>query len=550
MAFRAPISDLPTHQVSNQPPPFADLNLFEIDRPMQEALAREGGQAFLKKVRDLGAVMGSAAAFEQADAANKAKPQLQTFDRYGRRVDEVTFHPAYHWLMETGISHGIPAIAWTAGSGGHVAHTALEYVFAQVEGGVCCPLTMTYAAVPLLRRVPELDAVWTPKVLSGRYDPRLVPVAEKQGATIGMAMTEKQGGSDVRSNETRAEPAGDGWYRLTGHKWFCSAPMSDAFFTLARTEHGLSCFFLPRWRPDGTRNPFFIQRLKDKLGNWSNASAEIEYAGSLALLVGEEGRGLQTIIEMVHHTRLDTAMAPTALMRQALVQAIHHARHRIAFQRRLVDQPMMRRVLADLALEVEGAVALLMRTARGYDEAAAGDGDAARFARLAVSLAKYHINRQCPHFVYEALECLGGNGYVEENIMPRLYREAPLNSIWEGSGNVICLDLLRAVGKDPTVLDLYFAELRAARGGSRLLDRAVDALEETWRATPGEGAARRLAERMAVALQASLLVRHAPAEIADAFAATRLDADARGRAYGAHEARIDEDMILSRALPA
>ncbi len=543
MTPRSPLTELPTHHVTNQPPILADINLYDIDPPLQDAIKRNGGSFAIDKLHGLGAIMGRSETYEAADTANKMKPQLQTFDRYGRRIDEVNFHPAYHQLMALGVGFGIPSIAWTAADGGHVAHTALEYLFAQVEGGACCPLTMTYAAVPAIRHAPELAAEWEPKLLSTIYDPVVAPVADKSGATMGMAMTEKQGGSDVRANTTRAVALTDGWYSLTGHKWFCSAPMSDAFLTLAQADKGLTCFFVPRWRPDGSRNPFFIQRLKDKLGNWSNASSEIEYNNTWGYRVGEEGRGVPTIIDMVHHTRLDTAMAPTALMRQALVQAIHHTRYRIAFQKKLIDQPLMRAVLADMALEVEAAVSLLFRVARAYD-----DQDTA-FARIAVATAKYHINKRAPEFTYEAMECLGGIGYVEEGILARLYREAPLNSIWEGSGNVICLDVLRTGSKEPDALEAVFTEMKKAKGDYAALDHEISLLQDLWtRPAALEPQARRIVERMAIALQASLLARYAPPSIADAFVQTRVAGD-RGRAYGALPDGLNIDAILERAWP-
>jgi putative acyl-CoA dehydrogenase len=391
---------------------------------------------------------------------------------------------------------------------------------------------MTYAALPALRKQPEIAAEWQPRIVAAAHDPRFIPAAEKAGVTIGMAMTEKQGGSDVRANATRATPLDRaGAFELTGHKWFCSAPMSDAFLTLAQTDAGLSCFFVPRWRPDGTRNPFFIQRLKDKLGDRSNASSEIEYRGTWARLIGEAGQGVRTIIEMVHHTRLDTTLAAAGLMRQAVVQAVHHAAHRIAFQRLLADQPLMRNVLADLVVEWAAATLLAARVARAFDEAQ-GDPAVAPFSRIAVAIAKYWLNKRVPGHVCEAMECLGGAGYVEESVMPRLYRQAPLNGIWEGSGNVICLDVLRTMQREPAALAALFAELGASRGADRRLDRAIERLE----AAVHDGAeqelrARRLVEAMAVALQAALLIRHGPAAVADAFCASRLAAE-RGSSYG------------------
>ncbi len=550
MSARNPVSQLATHDVTNQPPPLEDYNLYDQDAALSEALHREGAGWAEDRVRALGAELGSARVAELATQANRYGPELKTFDRFGHRIDEVTFHPAYHDMMTLGMKHGIPSIAWTADKpGGHVAHTAMEFMLAQVEPGVCCPLTMTYAGVPALRNQPDLADEWEPRLTATEYDPRSIPASEKKSATIGMAMTEKQGGSDVRTNTTRAEPAGsDGEYLLTGHKWFCSAPMSDAFLTLAYTENGQSCFLVPRWKPDGSRNPFYIQRLKDKLGNRSNASSEIEYQGTWAQMVGEEGRGVRTIINMVHHTRLDTVLAPAGFMRQAVAQASHHAAHRSAFQRRLTQQPLMQNVLADLAIESEAATALVMRVARAFDESEK-DERAKPFARIAVAVAKYWINKRVPGHVYEAMECHGGAGYVEESIMPRLYREAPLNGIWEGSGNVICLDVLRAIHREPESLAAFLAELEDARGADRRYDQMLGRLKD--RMTDQEDLefrARRLVEDMAIALQAALLLKHAPKAVADAFCASRLDRDA-GNAYGTLPRGLALEEIIERARP-
>ncbi|WP_119461980.1 acyl-CoA dehydrogenase family protein [Rhodospirillaceae bacterium SYSU D60014] len=533
MPPRRPISVFDSHEVTNQSPPLVDYNLFDSDPILRLALAREGAGWAADKVRAFGAVLGSERVAELAEAANRYPPELRTFDRFGHRLDEVVYHPAYHELMALAKTHEVHSIAWTAPrSGGQVAHMALEYLLVQAEAGVCCPITMTYAAIPALRKQPDVATEWEVLATAASYDPRFIPAAEKAGVTIGMAMTEKQGGSDVRANTTRAVALGDaGAFELTGHKWFCSAPMSDAFLTLAQTGAGLSCFLVPRWRPDGTRNPFFIQRLKDKLGDRSNASSEIEYRQTWARLIGEEGQGVRTIIEMVHHTRLDTALAAAGLMRQAVVQAVHHTSHRSAFQRLLSDQPLMRDVLADLVVEWVAATMMAARVARSFDESAA-DPAAASFSRLAVAIGKYWINKRLPGHVCEALECHGGSGYVEESVMPRLYRQAPLNSIWEGSGNVICLDVLRTMDRDPAAVEALFAELEVARGGDRRLDRAIDRLKtDIGDKTDREPRARRIAESMAVLLQAALLVRHGPAPVADAFCASRLDGD-WGWTYG------------------
>ena len=539
------MSSLGSHDVTNQPPPLPAYNLFDRDPILGAALDREGAAWAADRVRAFGAAMGSDRVAEFADAANRCPPELHAFDRFGHRIDEVAYHPAYHELMALAKSHEVHSIAWTAGkSGGHVAHMALEYLLVQAEAGVCCPITMTYAALPTLRKQPDIAAEWQARVTAAAYDPRSIPAAEKTGATIGMAMTEKQGGSDVRANTTRAvRLSAAGEFELTGHKWFCSAPMSDAFITLAQTEAGLTCFFVPRWKPDGTRNRFFIQRLKDKLGDRSNASSEIEYHQTWARLIGDEGQGVRTIIEMVHHTRLDTALAAAGMMRQAVVQAVHHTSHRSAFQKLLVQQPLMRNVLADMVVEWVAATMLAARVARSYDEAPA-DPAAARFSRIAVAVAKYWINKRLPNLVYEAMECHGGSGYVEESVMPRLYREAPVNSIWEGSGNVICLDVLRTMEREPAATEALLAEIEAARGGDRRLDRAIDRLKaEIADKTNHDMRARRLTELMAVAVQAALLVRHGPASVADAFCASRLDDD-WGWTYGTLPAGLAFDDII------
>ncbi len=558
MIDRAPAASLATHTVANQPPDFAPRDLWRTDPVLRDAVRREGAGRAADRLAALGAEAGSDRVMELGEQANRHPPLLRSFDRFGHRLDEVEFHPAYHALMELAFRHRLHAVPWTADRrGGHVAHAAMGYMLTQAEAGVLCPVAMTYAAVPVLRRQPELAAAWLPRILSDRYDPRFLPAGEKTGCTIGMAMTEKQGGSDVRANTTQARPCGAGGpggdYVLTGHKWFCSVPMSDAFLTLAQAGRGLSCFLVPRWRPDGTRNPFRIQRLKDKLGNRSNASAEIEYDGTWAVLVGEEGGGVPTIIDMVHHTRLDCSSAAAGLMRAAVARALHHATHRMAFGRALVRQPLMRAVLADLALESEAAVALVLRVARAFDDGEA-DPQGRAFARLAVAVTKYWITKRCPALVYEALECHGGNGYVEDGGMPRLYREAPLNAIWEGSGNVICLDVLRTLHKEPAALAGLESELAAAGGLDGRFDDWVRRTREMLAgllADPreGEGQARRLVERLALALQAGLLLRHAPPAIAEAFCASRLGGD-WGHAFGTLPPEADGDAILDRAVEA
>ncbi len=551
MLHLRPQTQLPTHEITNQPPPFEDIDLWTSDIALREAVARSDGAWAEPRLREFGQTMGSAQVIALAFEANRHKPELQTFDRYGQRIDEVRYHPSYHRLMELAIAAGLPSVAWTAERGGHVAHAAFEFLQAQAEGGVCCPLTMTYAVVPALRHQPELADALLPKLLAHEYDGRCVPIADKPGITMGMAMTEKQGGSDVRANSTRAIPIGgaeSSEFELVGHKWFCSAPMSDAFLTLAQAPAGLTCFYVPRWRPDGTRNPFYIQRLKDKLGDHANASSEIEYAGTWAQLVGEPGRGVRTILEMVHHTRLDCIIAPAAMMRQAVALASWHARHRAAFGKRLIEQPLMRQVLADLALESEATTALAMRIARGFDESAT-DPQARLFARLATPVAKFWLNKRLPALVAEAMECHGGAGYIEENVLARVYRAAPLNSIWEGSGNVICLDVLRALAREPESLAALVTELSAAKGGNDHYDRFLATLIAEF--APGqihEAGARRLCERLGLALQASVLIRECPSFVADGFCASRLTADV-GRCYGSLPSGIDVGPLIERAQP-
>ncbi len=553
MAYYRPRTELRSHDVTNQAPPFEEVNLYDLDTPLNEAVRWAGAVWADDKFRVLGARVGSAEVFEWAMLANRHTPVLKSFDRYGRRIDEVEFHPAYHALMDLGTRHEIASIAWTARQGGHTAHVVLEYLFAQIEQGVCCPLTMTYASVPALRHQPEVADRWVPLIQAATYDSSSRPMAEKRGVTIGMAMTEKQGGSDVRANTTRAVAEGTGGpgaaYRLTGHKWFCSAPMCDAFLTLAYAEGGLSCFLVPRWEPGGERNRGFqIMRLKDKLGDRSNASSEIEYHDAYGVLLGEEGRGLTVIMQMVQHTRLDTILAPAGYMRHALANAVWHTAHRSAFQKKLIDQPLMQRVLADLALESEAATALVMRIAQSFDDAAT-DPQAAEFARLATPVAKYWVNKRVPGFVYEAMECHGGAGYVEESILPRLYRQAPLNSIWEGSGNVICLDVLRAMQRHPEAVSAFMAELQKAAGQNRTYDGALETMKGLLK--PGavaEAQARQLTENLALLLQASLLIRHAPGFVADAFCAARLS-EHRAMVYGALPDGADARALIARALP-
>ncbi len=538
-----------THDVVNQAPPLAPSNLFTADASLVEALEREGGGWGHERAATAGERWGSPEVLEWAVQANEHPPVLRTHDRYGNRIDEVDFHPAWHELMRLSSESGVHALPWTSDRpGAHAVRTALGLLGGQVEAGHGCPMTMTFAAVPALRTQPDLAAEWEPLLTAASYDGRLVPAAEKGSAKCGMSMTEKQGGSDVRANTTTATPlSGSGGageeYLLRGHKWFTSAPMCDLFLVLAQTEEGVGCFAVPRILPDGTRNPFLLQRLKDKLGNKSNASSEVEFDGTWGRLVGEPGRGVRTIIEMVGHTRLDCTIGSAAGMRMAVTQAIHHAQHRAAFGRTLVDQPLMRNVLADLALESEAATALAMRLARAYDE-----GDQA-LKRLGTAVAKYHVCKRFPGVAFEALECLGGNGYVEESGMPRLYREAPLNSVWEGSGNVNALDVLRTLAKEPGAFDVFFSELGEAAGADARYDAFTTKLQQTF-ADPEslELRARRVVEDMAVAWQAGLLLRHAPHAVGDAFCAARLGGD-RGLNYGTLPATTDFGAIIERALP-
>ncbi|GAA4027519.1 DNA alkylation response protein [Streptomyces plumbiresistens] len=537
-----------THDVTNQPPPLVPYDASE-DTALLEGLRREGAGWAEEGIRRLGLRAGSAQAQEWAELANRHEPELRTHDRYGNRVDEVEFHPSWHHLMRVAVGEGLAGAPWADGRpGAHVARTAGGLVWGQTDAGHGCPTSMTYAAIPALRRQPELAKVYEPLLTGREYDPELRVPSEKRGLLAGMGMTEKQGGSDVRTNTTAATPTAEpGVYTLRGHKWFTSAPMCDLFLVLAQAPDGLSCFLVPRVLPDGSRNTFRIQRLKDKLGNRSNASSEPEFDGTVAWLVGPEGQGVKTIIEMVNCTRLDCVMMSATLMRRTLVEAGHHVRHRRAFGARLVDQPLMRNVLADLALESEAATTLSLRLAAAADRAVRGDTDEAAFRRIATAVGKYWVTKRGPAFTAEALECLGGNGYVEESGMPRHYREAPLLSIWEGSGNVNALDVLRALRRESGSAQALFAELALARGADARLDAAVTRLKDQVAQT-SEAGARRLVELMALTLQASLLVRHAPPAVADAFCATRLGGD-WGHAFGTLPDTADLDTVLARALP-
>ena len=541
-----------THEVINQPPALENYNLFEQDKALQEAVAREGAAAATSDLKQFGALAGSAETIELGFRANENKPTFNTHDRFGYRIDQVDFHPAYHQLMATAMENGLHSSPWTnPGAGAHVSRSAKYYLHSQVEAAHCCPVTMTFAAIPSIRKQPELAAIWEHKILANSYDPRNLPDREKQSVTIGMAMTEKQGGSDVRANTTRAYAIGAEGpaqaYELVGHKWFVSAPMCDAFLVLAQTRSGLSCFLMPRWRPDGSKNPWQVQRLKNKMGNIANASSEAELRGALAWMVGEEGRGVPTIIEMVAMTRFDCMIGSSAGMRQALAQATHHCRHRSAFGHRLSDQPLMQNVLADLALESEAALAYTMRIARSLDNQHLEHERL--LARLATPVGKYWICKRTPNHAYEAMECIGGSGVMEDCIMPRLLRESPVNAIWEGSGNVQCLDTLRALQKEPDTLDAFFSEAAEARGSDARFDRFLAQLQNDFAdISDFEYRARNLVDRLALLMQSSLLLRNSDPAVADAFCASRLEHNG-GLNYGNLPSGTDPAAIIKRATP-
>jgi putative acyl-CoA dehydrogenase len=547
-----------THVVFNQSPPFEDVNLFTSDRPLIEAVQREGGGRAVKRLTAFGAVCGSAEAFEHGRLANEFPPRLKPFDSKGRRLDTVEYDPAYHACMEIGIKEGLHCSAWDhlakprakPVTGANVVRSAGTYMAIQMEAGHQCPITMTNAAVPTLLLEPELAKWWIPKILSREYDRSFQPAGAKRGVTIGMGMTEKQGGTDVRANTTTAAPAGNGGpgaeYLITGHKWFVSAPMCDAFLVLAQAPGGLSCFLMPRFLPDGTVNALRFQRLKDKLGNRSNASSEVEFQAAHAWLIGEEGRGVATIIEMVTCTRLDCAVGSAGLMRLALANAAHHCHHRTVFQKHLVDQPLMSQVLADLALDVEAATALSFRLARSFD--GASDAHAAAWRRLMTPVTKYWVCKVGPALAYEAMECLGGNGYVEEGVAARIYRELPVNAIWEGSGNVMALDLLRVLQREPETVEIVMADLTAAVAGDAHL-KARLAQVHTMLQEPQhlEQRGRQLAEALALLAAGTILRAHAPAAVADAFIVTRFGGTGR-QTYGQGLDLANTRAIVERAL--
>ncbi|SCG17493.1 putative acyl-CoA dehydrogenase [Micromonospora echinofusca] len=537
-----------THEVFNQVPPLVGHDAAD-DPALLDGLDREGAGWAAAELHELGRLGGGEQAIEQGRLANEHPPVLRTHDRHGNRVDEVEFHPAWHELMRTAVTHGLHAAPWADDRpGAHVARAAKFYTW-RPDAGHGCPISMTYAAVPALRHAPELAARYEPLLTATSYDFGLRAPLAKRGLLAGMSMTEKQGGSDVRANTTTARPEPDGTYRLLGHKWFTSAPMCDVFLTLAQAPGGLTCFLVPRVLPDGTRNPMRLMRLKDKLGNRSNASAEVEYEHAVAWRVGDEGRGVRTIIDMVNLTRLDCVIGAAAGMRQGVITAAHHATHRQAFGRYLVEAPLMRNVLADLAVESEAATVLMMRLAGATDRSARGDAAETAFKRLALAVGKYWVCKRWPAHAAEALECLGGNGYVEESGMPRLFRESPLNSIWEGSGNVAALDVLRALAREPEVMAAFQAEVAAAAGADARLDAAVRRVRaELVDPDDVELRARRVVERLALVLQGALLVRHGHPAVADAFCASRLDGD-HGQAYGTLPRGVDFAAIIARAVP-
>ena len=542
-----------THEIFNQSPPYEDVDLFANDKPLRDAVKANGAAAELAALSEFGRHWGSAEMVEQGRLANENIPKLKVFDAKGFRRDVVEFHPAYHRLMAESMKAGLHNAMWRADgtrapAPAEVSRAARFYMANAIEQGHLCPITMTRACVGALAVEPSVLGKLMPKIASRTYDPRFIPWWEKDGVTLGMGMTEVQGGTDVRANTTTAIAAADG-YGITGHKWFMSAPMCDAFLVLAQAPGGLTCFLMPRFRPDGSVNGLRFQRLKDKLGNRSNASSEVEFAEAFAWRLGEEGRGVRTIIEMVQLTRLDCAIASAGQMRMGLAQAAHHARHRTVFQRKLVDQPMMRSVLADMALELEGAVALVMRLCRSFDQMAGDPKEAAR-ARVLTPAIKYFVCKTSPRFAYEAMECLGGNGYVEEGMLARLYREAPLNAIWEGAGNVMCLDVLRALSREGEAARQVLADLVRACGDLPGAAQAAAFIGKTLSASDGEVHARAAVERLALLAAAAALADGAPGQVAQAFARTRLG-EPRGSQFGSADLMPGETAeLLERAMPA
>lgn len=547
MTFHEPRTDLSTHTVENQSEPLVGVNWHGDDAILSSTVMRAGAGVHAEQLNAFGAAVGSHEVQELGRLANENPPKFKPFDRFGHRIDEVEFHPAYHELMALGLSNRVSSAAWTVDEAGHVLHAALLMLMGHADAGVCCPQSMTYASVPALRHADWTDG-WIKGATAGAYDPRFIPPDQKSGLTLGMAMTEKQGGSDVRANMTRARSTSGDEVELTGHKWFCSAPMSDGFLTLAYEGEGeksaLSCFLVPRWRPDGSRNTIEIQRLKDKLGDKSNASSEIEYRQAWGRRIGEPGRGVRTIIEMVNHTRLDCLAGSAGLIRAAAAHAIWHAERRSAFQRRLIDQPLMREVLAELGLEAEAAIALAFRVAESFDKADHDPAEAS-LARLLTPIAKYWICKRAPYIAYEAMEAHGGAGYVEEHPLPRMFRQSPLNAIWEGSGNVIALDVLRALTRDESAREALRAELTPARNQYAALDARIDELDAMIRDGVGEADARRFAETAAHCFTAAALVRAGLTQAADAYVARRIAE--RPTTLGAGGAKIDTEWLIGRA---
>ena len=534
---------------ANQSPALENYNLFAADLPLREAIARNGGAWNDENAGKFGALLGSAEVLELGNLANRFPPVLKTHDRYGNRLDAVEFHPAYHALVRLSCAHETHSLAWTSErAGSYVARSALAYLKQQVDEGTSCPLTMTFAVVPSLKIEPAIADEWLPRVLSNEYDERLIPAGEKRGATFGMAMTEPQGGSDVRANLTFAEKITEsgGEYQITGRKWFCSAPMSDAFLVLAQAKEGVSCFLLPRFTPDGAKNSFRVQRLKDKLGNKSNASSEVEFHGAWAQIIGDEGRGVANIMEMVRHTRLDCAVGSAATMRRAVAEAVFHCAHRRAFGKLLLEQPLMQNVLADLSLESEAATALAFRLARSFDESRQ-DENARLFSRAVTAVGKFWITKRAVAVVAEAMETLGGNGYVEESVLPRLYRDAPVNSIWEGSGNIQCLDVLRSMQREPESLAAVLSEIKSAHGANKHFDNFVSQLEKELLAPNNlELRARRTVEKLALSLQAAILLKEAPNFVGEAFCQSRLNGHAT---FGTLSGDSDFEKIIERSRP-
>ncbi|MCW3463924.1 acyl-CoA dehydrogenase family protein [Chitinophaga nivalis] len=540
------LSDFDFLRSVNQVPALEDYNSFTTHAVLQQLMHTYGAGWMQEQATAFGHIMGSHSMQEAGNLANKYLPVLKTHDRYGNRLDVVEFHPAYHEMMTTAIQHQVHTIAWTTPSeGGYLAHSILSFLKQQIDEGTSCPLTMTFAAVPSLKLEPHIAQEWLPLVLSNEYDARHIPYYEKKGVTIGMAMTEPQGGSDVRANLTIAKPVGNGIYHITGRKWFCSAPMSDAFLVLAQTDKGLSCLLVPRFTPDGEKNKLFFQRLKDKLGNKSNASGEVEFHGAWAQLIGEEGRGVASIMEMVRHTRLDCAVGSAATLQRALVEVIHHCQHRSTFGKKLIDQPLMKNVLADLCLESEAATTLAMRLAKGFDDALTDEG-ALYFTRITTAVAKFWNTKRAVLVLGEAMESMGGNGYVEESILPRLYRDVPVNAIWEGSGNIQALDVLRAMQKEPQSIEVLMHYFQQSRGLDKELDQQLLTLQQLITDPAGyEYKARIIVEKMALAIQAIELIQVAPPAVAELFCQSRLSAK-RGLTWGTMETPTAPETIIHR----